>query len=112
MADVELAEALITAAMAKADRCVCVGSERCYAFPDRLEDVRETCTPKGRCKIGWMVSRGGRESHDVWLEVGTGLVRPNRQADVSIGLPCPGDSLYCCVLTHARHALCFAHLRP
>jgi hypothetical protein len=25
-------------------------------------------------KVGWIVSRGGRESHDVWLEVATGLV--------------------------------------
>jgi hypothetical protein len=37
---------MITAAMAKADRRVGVGSDRCFAFPDRLEDARETCTPK------------------------------------------------------------------
>ncbi len=29
----------------------------------------------GRCKVGWIVSRGGRESWDVWLEVSTGLVK-------------------------------------
>jgi len=65
----------------QADRRVCVGSDRCFAFPDRLEDARATCTPKGRCKVGWIVSRGGRESFDVWLKVSTGLVKVIRQAD-------------------------------
>jgi hypothetical protein len=72
---------MIAAAMAKADARVCVGSDRCYAFPDRLEDARASCTSKGRCKIGWIVGRGGRESFDVWLEVSTGLVKLIRQAD-------------------------------
>jgi hypothetical protein len=71
----EPTEELITAAMAKADTRVCVGSHRCYALPHRLEDACETCTPKGRCKVGWIVSRGGRESFAVWLEVSTGLVK-------------------------------------
>ena len=81
MAEVELTEEMIAAAMAKADARVCVGTDRCYAFPDRLEDARETCTPKGRCKVGWIVSRGGRESFDVWLEVATGLVKLIPQAE-------------------------------
>jgi hypothetical protein len=55
----ELTEELITAAMAKAEARVCVGSDRCYTFPDRLEDARQTCTPKGRCKVGWIVVRKG-----------------------------------------------------
>ena len=46
MAEVELTEAMITTAMAKADARVCLGNPRCYAFPDRLEDARETGTPK------------------------------------------------------------------
>jgi hypothetical protein len=71
----ELTEEMITVAMAKADARVCVGSDRCYAFPDRLDDVRASCTPKGRCKVGWIVSKGGRESWNVWLEVSTGLVK-------------------------------------
>jgi hypothetical protein len=78
----DLTEEMIAAAMAKADARVCVGSDRCYAFPHRLDDARATCTPKGRCKVGWIVSRGGRESHDVWLEVATGLVKLIRQVDV------------------------------
>jgi len=77
----ELTEELITAAMAKADARVCVGRDRCYAFPHPLEHARETCTPKGRYKVGWIVSKGGRESHDVWLEVRTGLVKLIAQTD-------------------------------
>ena len=80
MTALELTEELIAAAMAKADARVCVGSDRCFALPDRLDDARETCTPKGRCKVGWIVSRGGRESHHVWLEVSTGLVKLIPQA--------------------------------
>jgi hypothetical protein len=81
MADVELTEEMVTAAVAKADRHVCVGSDRCFALPDRLQDARANCTPKGRCKVGWLVSRGGRESFDVWPEVSTGLVKLIRQAE-------------------------------
>ena len=75
MPETELTEELIATAMTKADARVCVGSDRCFAFPDLLVDARQTCTPKGRCKVGWMVSRGGRESFDVWREVSTGLVK-------------------------------------
>ena len=81
MTDPELTEAMIRAAMAKAEARVCVGSDRCLAFPDLLVDARQTCTPKGRCKVGWIVSRGGRESFDVWLELSTGLVKVIRQAE-------------------------------
>ncbi len=76
----ELTEEAITAAMAKAYARVCVGSDRCYAFPHRLEDALASCTPKGRCNVGWAVTKGGRESFDVWLEVSTGLVKLIRQA--------------------------------
>jgi hypothetical protein len=79
--DPVLTGAMITAAMAKAEARVCIGSARCYAFPHRLEDALASCTPKGRCKVGWMVTKGGRESFDVWLEVGTGLVKLVRQAE-------------------------------
>jgi hypothetical protein len=78
MADVELTEEMIAAAMAKAEARVCVGSDRCYAFPVRLQDARRTCTPKGHCKVGGtrrvIVRQGGRESWDVWRKVRTGLV--------------------------------------
>ena len=75
MADPDLTEEQIAAAMAKTDGRVCVGSDRCFALPYRLENALVSCTPKGRCKVGWIVSRGGRESHDVWLEASTGLVK-------------------------------------
>ena len=65
MAEVELTEEMIAAAMAKADARVCVGTARCYPFPDRLADARQSCTPKGRYKIGWIVSKGGRKCWDV-----------------------------------------------
>jgi hypothetical protein len=81
MAGPELTEAMITAAMAKAEAGVCAGAVRCYAFSDRLEDARETCTPKGHCKVGWIVSQGGRERWDVWLEMSTGLVKLIRQVN-------------------------------
>ena len=61
--EIALTEAMI-AAMAKADKRVCVGSHHCYAFPDCLEDARQLCSPKGRCTVGWIVGQGGRESRE------------------------------------------------
>jgi hypothetical protein len=40
-----------------------------------------TCTPKGRCKIGWIVSHGGRASWDVWLDLHIGEGRLRQQRD-------------------------------
>src|SRR4051794_25263984 len=60
VAEVEFTEAMIAAAMAKADARVCVGSDRCYAFPHRLEDALASCTPKGPRNVGWAVTKGGR----------------------------------------------------
>jgi hypothetical protein len=78
MTRTELTEDMITAAMAKADAGVCVGSDRCFALPDQLQDARQTCTPKAQCKVGGtrrvIIGRGGRESWDVCPEVSTGLV--------------------------------------
>jgi hypothetical protein len=78
---VDLTEEMIAAAMAKADGRVCAGNPRCYAYPDRLEDALASCTPKGRCKVGWIIRASGRESWDVWLEVSTGLVKLVAQTD-------------------------------
>ena len=64
---------MIAEAMARAEKVACrPGEGRCYALPDSVEIARATCTPKGRCKIGWIVSHGGRESWDVWLDLETG----------------------------------------
>ena len=79
MTEPELTEEQI--ATAKAEAGVCVGNARCYTFPDGLEDAHATCTPKGPCKVGWIVSQGACESHDVWLEVRTGRVKLLQLAD-------------------------------
>jgi hypothetical protein len=75
MPEVELTEAMIETAMAKAEARACTGSDRCYGLPSDVETARGTCTPKGRCRVGLIVVRSGRESYDVWLEVATGLVK-------------------------------------
>jgi hypothetical protein len=75
MTEPEFTEEMVAAAMAKADARVCVGNDRCYPFPDRLEDARASCTPKGRCKVGWIIRASGRESWDVWLKVSTEQVK-------------------------------------
>jgi len=75
MPEVELTEAMITAAMTKAEARVCVGSDRCYALASAVETARARCTPEGRCRVSAIISQGGRESHDVWLQVATGLVK-------------------------------------
>ena len=78
----ELTEEMITAAMAKADARVCVpGDTRCYPFPSNGDAARATGTPKGRCKVDWILRARGRESWDVWLEVSTGLVKLIPQAN-------------------------------
>jgi hypothetical protein len=78
----ELTEERIHVAMAGAEKVACrPGDGRCYPFPDRLSDARETCTPKGRCKIGWIISNSGRESWDIWLDVHAGEGRLRRQVD-------------------------------
>ena len=77
----ELTEEQLAAAMVKAEARVCVGFDRCYALPRDLETTRTRCTPEGRCRVGFVVSKGGRESHDVWLEVATGLVKLIPQAN-------------------------------
>ena len=82
VADIELTEEAVAAAMAKAEARVCVpGDTRCYAFPYDRAGVQATCTPKGRCKVGWVVRASGREAWDVWLEVSTGLVKLIPQAN-------------------------------
>ena len=54
----ELTQAMIEDGMARAEEVACApAAPRCYAFPDPLEDARQTCTPMGRCCIGWIVPR-------------------------------------------------------
>lgn len=82
MTEPELTGEMIAAAMAKANTRACSpGNQRCYAFPNAPKNAETTCTPKGRCKVGWVVRAGGQEAWDVWLEVRTGLVKFIRQTD-------------------------------
>ena len=75
MPEAELTEAMIAAAMAKAEARTCTGADRCSALPSDVATARARCTPQGRCRVGLIVSQGGRASFDVWLEVSTGLVK-------------------------------------
>jgi hypothetical protein len=78
----ELTEEVITAAMARAEKVACdSGHSRCFALPDPLEDAQASCTPKGRCRIGWIIAEGGRTSYDVWLDLHTGEGRLRHRSD-------------------------------
>jgi hypothetical protein len=78
----ELTEDMIAEAMTRAERVACrPGAGRCYALPDSVDVARATCTPQGRCKIGWIIADGGRSSFDVWLDLHTGEGRLRRQRD-------------------------------
>ena len=53
MTEPELTGEMNAAAIAKADTRACSpGNQRCYAFPNAPENAENTCTPKGRCKVG------------------------------------------------------------
>jgi hypothetical protein len=54
---------------------------RCFALPHILPDALVSCTPKGRCKVGWIVTNGGRDAYDVWLDLKTGEGRLRRRVD-------------------------------
>jgi hypothetical protein len=78
----ELTEERIAAAMARAKWVACSpGNDRCYAFPDPIAEARASCTAKGRCRIGWILANGGRDSSDIWLDVHTGEGRLRRQRE-------------------------------
>ena len=75
-------QAMIEEGMARAEKVACSpGDSRCYAFPNRIEDVRASCTPKERCRIGWIIANSGRDRWDVWLDVHTGEGRLRRRTD-------------------------------
>lgn len=70
--------------VARAEKVACSPSDdRCYSLPYPLEEVRASCSPKGRCRIGGtrrvIVANAGRDSWDVWLDVHTGEGRLRRQ---------------------------------
>ena len=86
MTESELTEERIAEAMARAAKVACgSGNQRCFALPDPVDEVRKTCTPKGRCMIGGtrrvIVAEGGRTSYDVWLDVHAGEGRLRHRTD-------------------------------
>ena len=77
-----LSDALIAEAMQRAEKAACrPGDPRCYGFPDGAAEAAKTCTPKGRCKIGWIAGNGGRDAWDVWLDLATREGRLRRWRD-------------------------------
>jgi hypothetical protein len=59
MAD-KLTQEIIEGGMAWAEKVACRPvDDRCLPLPDDVENARQTCTPKGRCKIGWIVADAG-----------------------------------------------------
>jgi hypothetical protein len=78
----ELTNVMIAEAMARAEKVACTpGDHRCLPLPDDVESARATCTPKGRCTIGWIVADAGRKAWDVWLDLATGEGRLRRRTD-------------------------------
>jgi hypothetical protein len=58
-----LSDALIDAALRRAERKVCApGDPRCYGFPYTVEDALRSMTPDGWCRIGWVAARSRRAS--------------------------------------------------
>jgi hypothetical protein len=54
----ELTEDVIAEAMARAEKVACrPGDDRCYPLPYGLNEARASCTPKGRCRVGWITPR-------------------------------------------------------
>ena len=77
-----LTDEMITDAMARAEKVACTpGDERCLELPYDAESARSTCTPKGRCEIGWIVADAGRKAWDVWLDTRTGEGRLRKWDD-------------------------------
>ena len=77
-----LTDAMIADAMQRAYGRGCdPGARRCYDLASDLESARATCTPRGRCLIGWIVADAERQEWEVWLDVRTGEGRFRKQAD-------------------------------
>ena len=82
MTEHELTEDVITEAMARAEKVACrPGDQRCLPLPYGVSEARATCTPKGRCQVGWIVANASRDSWDVWLDLHTGEGRLRRRVD-------------------------------
>ncbi len=82
MAGLERTQEMIAEGMALTEKVACSpGVDRCLPLPNRLEDARASCTPKGRCRLGWMVADSGGKAWDVGLDVQTGEGRLRPQVE-------------------------------
>jgi len=78
----EPTEDAIAAAMVRAENVACrPGNDRCQVVPNSIEIARASCTPKGRCRVGWIPAYSGCDSWDGWLYVHTGKGRLRRRRD-------------------------------
>jgi hypothetical protein len=60
--DDALTEDMIVEGKARAEKVACrSGDDRCSALPYDVTSAQQTCTPKCRCKIGWIVAEAGRK---------------------------------------------------
>jgi hypothetical protein len=72
MAD-KLTQEIIDEGMARAEKGACRPDDDCCdALPDDVTSAHQTCTPKGRCKIGRIVVNSSRDTWHVWLDLHTG----------------------------------------
>jgi hypothetical protein len=77
-----LTQATIDEAMNRAHKVACSSlNDRTYPFPYSPEEAVKTCTPKGRCKIGWISADTARKAWYVWLDIHTGEGRLRKWTD-------------------------------
>ena len=68
-----------------AETVACTPSDqRCLPLPDGVESAQQTCTSRGRWRLGGtrrvIVANSGRDRWDVWLDGHTGEGRLRRQS--------------------------------
>jgi len=69
----KVTQEMIQEGMARAEKVACrPGDDRCYSLPYDVESAQQTCTAKGRSKVGRIVAKSGRERWDVWRDRHTG----------------------------------------
>jgi hypothetical protein len=83
VAEPELTQAIVAAAMGRAQNAICPPlDDKCYGLPFDAAQAFAERTPKGWCKIGWVVRDSGREAWDAWYNVLTGEGRLRKQENV------------------------------
>jgi hypothetical protein len=79
---IELTDAIIDAAMPRAEKAVCPpGDARCSGFSHGAAYARTPITPSGWAHIGWVAADSGRQTWDAWYNVFTGEGRLRQEPD-------------------------------